>query len=164
MPRPRPVRNTSASTAGWYAEGDWWSTVGAWQPSTTRFPNGFGEVIDRIHQRGMVPGLWLEPEVVGVDSPLARELPDDAFITRRGIRVAEHGRHLLDLRSTAARKHLDDTVDRLVSEYGIGFFKLDNNTMTGPGADSRRDIPRPGFAGAQPGAPDLARRRTGASS
>lgn len=122
--------------AGWYAEGDWWSTVGAWQPSTTRFPNGFGEVIDRIHQRGMVPGLWLEPEVVGVDSPLARELPDDAFITRRGIRVAEHGRHLLDLRSTAARKHLDDTVDRLVSEYGIGFFKLDNNTMTGPGADA----------------------------
>ena len=24
--------------AGWYAEGDWWNTVGAWQPSTTRFP------------------------------------------------------------------------------------------------------------------------------
>ena len=52
--------------AGWYAEGDWWNTVGAWQPSTTRFPNGLGEVIDRIHSRGMVPGLWLEPEVIGV--------------------------------------------------------------------------------------------------
>ncbi|WP_405067473.1 alpha-galactosidase [Kribbella sp. NBC_01510] len=121
--------------AGWYAEGDWWSTVGAWQPSTTRFPNGFGEVIERIHQRGMVPGLWLEPEVIGVDAPIARELPDDAFLTRHGIRVAEHGRYLLDLRNPLARQHLDDTVDRLVSDFGVGFFKFDNNTMTGPGTD-----------------------------
>ncbi|TWD79919.1 alpha-galactosidase [Kribbella amoyensis] len=121
--------------AGWYAEGDWWSTVGAWQPSTTRFPNGLGEVIDRIRARGMVPGVWLEPEVVGVDSPLATELPADAFISRGGVRVAEHGRHLLDLRSPAARAHLDSTVDRLIAEFGIGFFKLDYNTMTGPGTD-----------------------------
>ncbi|MEU0096719.1 glycoside hydrolase family 36 protein [Kribbella sp. NPDC006257] len=121
--------------AGWYAEGDWWSTVGAWEPSTSRFPNGLGEVIDRIHHRGMVPGLWLEPEVIGVDSPLAKELPDEAFISRRGIRYAESGRYLLDLRHEAAREHLDSTVDRLVAEYGIGFFKLDYNTMTGPGSD-----------------------------
>ncbi|TCC44325.1 alpha-galactosidase [Kribbella capetownensis] len=121
--------------AGWYAEGDWWSTVGAWQPSTTRFPKGLGEVIDRIRERGMVPGLWLEPEVIGVDSTIAGSLPDDAFLTRQGVRVAEHGRYLLDLRSPLARQHLDDTVDRLVSDFGIGFFKFDNNTMTGPGTD-----------------------------
>ncbi|TDO56764.1 alpha-galactosidase [Kribbella sp. VKM Ac-2571] len=121
--------------AGWYAEGDWWNTVGAWQPSTSRFPNGLGEVIDRIRQRGMVPGLWLEPEVIGVHSPIAGELPDDAFLTRHGRRIAENGRYLLDLRSPAARKHLDTTVDRLVAEFGVGFFKFDNNTMTGPGTD-----------------------------
>ncbi|RZT27604.1 alpha-galactosidase [Kribbella sp. VKM Ac-2569] len=121
--------------AGWYAEGNWWDTVGAWQPSTTRFPNGLAEVIKRIHDRGMVPGLWLEPEVIGMRSPIAGELPDDAFLTRRGIRVAEGGRYLLDLRSPTARKHLDDTVDRLVEEFGVGFFKFDNNTITGPGTD-----------------------------
>ena len=121
--------------AGWYAEGDWWNTVGAWQPSTTRFPNGLTEVIDRIHSYGMVPGLWLEPEVIGVRSPIADELPDGAFLTRHGKRVAESGRYLLDLRSQAARKHLDDTVDRLIDDFGLGFFKFDNNTMTGPGTD-----------------------------
>ncbi|HZX05908.1 glycoside hydrolase family 36 protein [Kribbella sp.] len=121
--------------AGWYAEGDWWNTVGAWQPSATRFPNGLAEVIDRIHRHGMVPGLWLEPEVVGVRSPIAAELPDEAFLTRRGRRIAENGRYLLDLRDPAARKHLDDTVDRLVGDFGIGFFKFDNNTQTGPGSD-----------------------------
>ncbi|MEU8227136.1 alpha-galactosidase [Kribbella sp. NPDC048915] len=121
--------------AGWYAEGDWWNTVGAWQPSTTRFPNGLVEVTDRIRDRGMVPGLWLEPEVVGVRSPIAESLPDSAFLTRRGTRVAESGRYLLDLRDPAARAHLDGTVDRLVADFGVGFFKFDNNTMTGPGTD-----------------------------
>ena len=75
--------------------------------------------------------------MIGVRSPIAHELPDDAFLTRRGVRVAESGRYLLDLRSTAARAHLDQTVDRLVREFGIGFFKFDNNTMTGPGTDKR---------------------------
>jgi alpha-galactosidase len=121
--------------AGWYAEGDWWNTVGAWQPSTTRFPNGLGEVIERIHARGMVPGLWLEPEVIGTRSPIALELPDDAFLTRGGTRVTQSGRYLLDLRSPAARQHLDDTVDRLIADFGVGFFKFDNNTTTGPGTD-----------------------------
>ncbi|MET9271486.1 glycoside hydrolase family 36 protein [Kribbella sp. NPDC003557] len=131
--------------AGWYAEGDWWNTVGAWQPSTTRFPNGLGEVIDRIRSHAMVPGLWLEPEVIGVRSPIAHELPDDAFLTRRGIRVADSGRYLLDLRHPAARKHLDDTVDRLVAEFGVGFFKFDNNTMTGPGTDKGGTSPGHGL-------------------
>jgi len=122
--------------AGWYAEGHWWDTVGAWEPAASRFPGGITAVIDHIRARGMVAGLWLEPEVIGVHSPLARSLPDDAFFSRGGIRVAEHGRHHLDLRSAAALAHLDSVVDRLVSDYGVGFIKMDYNTMAGPGTDS----------------------------
>ena len=121
--------------AGWYAEGHWWDTVGEWQPAASRFPGGITEVIDHIRERGMVAGLWLEPEVIGIHSPLAATLPDEAFFSRGGTRVAEHGRHLLDLRSPAAVRHLDEVVDRLVSDYGVGFFKMDYNTMTGPGSD-----------------------------
>ncbi|MFB7250061.1 glycoside hydrolase family 36 protein [Microbacterium sp. NPDC056234] len=121
--------------AGWYADGHWWDGVGAWEPSTVRFPGGIAEVTEHIRSRGMVPGLWLEPEVIGVRSPLAESLPDDAFFQRHGVRIAEHGRHLLDLRHPAARAHLDAVVDRLVDDYGIGFIKMDENTMTGPGSD-----------------------------
>jgi len=121
--------------AGWYADGSWWDGVGEWLPSATRFPGGIEEATGRIRERGMVPGLWLEPEVIGVRSPLAERLPDDAFFQRAGVRIAEHGRHLLDLRHPAARAHLDAVIDRLVNEYGVGFVKMDENTMTGPGSD-----------------------------
>ncbi|MFF1572524.1 glycoside hydrolase family 36 protein [Leifsonia sp. NPDC058292] len=133
--------------AGWYAEGAWWDAVGEWQPSPTRFPGGLAEATDRIRDRGMVPGLWLEPEVIGVNSPLAETLPADAFFSRQGIRVAEHGRHLLDLRNPEARAHVDAVVDRLVDDFGVGFFKMDYNTMPGPGTDSDGSAPGAGLLG-----------------
>jgi len=123
--------------AGWYAEtGDgWWNTVGEWRPATTRFPGGITEVLDRIRDEGMIPGLWLEPEVVGLRSPVASRLPAAAFFTRGGERVVEHGRYHLDLRHPAAVKHLDEVVDFLVGDLGVGYLKLDYNINGGPGTD-----------------------------
>jgi alpha-galactosidase len=124
--------------AGWYSELDenWWGTVGAWRPSRTRFPGGLVEVLERIREKGMVPGLWLEPEVVGVDSDIARQLPADAFFSYGGQLVVEHGRYHLDLRHPAAVKHLDQVVDYLVGELGVGYLKFDYNIDVGPGPDT----------------------------
>ncbi|MFF0159907.1 alpha-galactosidase [Streptomyces sp. NPDC005263] len=123
--------------AGWYdddAQG-WWDSVGAWDAAPNRFPGGIQEVLDAIRGHGMTPGLWLEPEVVGVRSPLAATLPPEAFFQRGGVRVTEHGRHHLDLRHPAARAHLDAVVDRLVGEWGVGYLKLDYNINIGPGTE-----------------------------
>ncbi|GFJ88411.1 glycoside hydrolase family 36 protein [Phytohabitans rumicis] len=132
--------------AGWYDDSThWWDAVGEWRPSTTRFPGGLGEVIDAIRNAGMVPGLWLEPEVVGVRSPLAGQLPAAAFLTRGGAPVVEHGRLHLDLRHPAARAHLDGVVDRLVADFGIGYVKLDYNITAGPGTDAGTPYPGHGL-------------------
>ena len=134
--------------AGWYDDGhDWWDSVGEWTPSIRRFQNGLGEVIDRIRAAGMTPGLWLEPEVVGVRSPMAARLPEAAFLSRHGQRIIEHDRYHLDLRHPAAIAHLDSVVDRLVTEFGIGFFKLDYNINPGPGTDIDADSVGAGLLG-----------------
>lgn len=54
--------------AGRYAVAneDWSQTLGAWQPSATRWPPGLKFVMGKIKEAGMTPGLWLEPEVAGV--------------------------------------------------------------------------------------------------
>jgi alpha-galactosidase len=130
--------------SGWYddtVDGGWWDGVGAWQPSTRRFPDGGIEaVLGRIRERGMVPGLWLEPEVVGVHSPVASALPPDAFFQRDGVRITEQGRHQLDLRHPAARAHLDSTVDRIVGDWGVGYLKLDYNIVVAPGTCAPGDL------------------------
>lgn len=84
----------------------------------------------------MVPGLWLEPEVVGVRNPVADQLPAQAFFARGGERVVEHGRYHLDLRHPAAVKHLDEVVDFLVGDLGAGYLKLDYNINAGPGTET----------------------------
>jgi alpha-galactosidase len=128
--------------SGWYAEiGEgWWDTVGAWQPSASRFPGGLASVLDRIRAAGMVPGLWLEPEVVGVSSPVAQLLPPEAFFQRDGRLVVEQRRYQLDLRHPAAVKHLNEVIDFLVGDLGVGYFKLDYNIDVGPGTGA----PSPG--------------------
>lgn len=135
--------------AGWYdddAQG-WWDAVGAWEASGSRFPGGIHEVLDAIREHGMTPGLWLEPEVVGVRSPLARTLPPEAFFRRGGVRVSEHGRHHLDLRHPAARAHLDRVVDRIVGEWGVGYLKLDYNINIGPGTECGTESAGAGLLG-----------------
>ena len=123
--------------AGWYDDTDgWWASVGDWNPSTARFPHGFSAVLGHIRDRGLIPGLWMEPEVVGVTSQAAQTLPDDAFLTRNGVRIHERLRFFLDLRNPAARAHLDSAVDRLVNHLGVGYFKFDYNVTPGPGTDA----------------------------
>ncbi|WP_251041722.1 glycoside hydrolase family 36 protein [Arthrobacter sp. ISL-30] len=122
--------------AGWYddEQGGWWDSVGEWKASTSRFPGGgLAAVLRAVHDAGMKPGLWLEPEVVGRRSPLAQALPPEAFFRRHNQRVAEWGRYQLDFRHPAARTHLDEVVDRIVGEYGLGYLKLDYNVDTGAG-------------------------------
>ncbi|MEJ1154652.1 glycoside hydrolase family 36 protein [Microbacterium marmarense] len=122
--------------AGWYDDtAGWWASVGDWFASTTRFPSGLDYVMDRIRARGMKAGLWLEPEVVGAHSVAARELPDEAFLQRQGVRIREHDRYFLDLRHPETTIHLDRAVDRLIADYGVEFFKFDYNVTPGPGTD-----------------------------
>jgi len=132
--------------AGWYAtlREDWSQTIGAWQPSADRWPQGLPFVLNRIKQLGMVPGLWLEPEVAGVRSQLARQ-PDSWFLMRHGKRVLKNSRYQLDFRNPAVTGYLDQVIDRLVRDYGVGYLKMDYNVDSLQGTDLNADSPGQGL-------------------
>jgi alpha-galactosidase len=125
--------------AGWYADGAWWDGVGEWLPSAARFPGGIQEPLAYIRKRGMIPGLWLELEVMGIRCPLAERVPSDWFFQRNGRRVIDEGRYQLDFRHPGVRDHADSVIRRLVEEWGVGYVKMDYNINAGCGTERDAD-------------------------
>jgi alpha-galactosidase len=124
--------------AGWYAElnKSWWDEVGEWKPAATRFPNGLPALMDSIKAKGMIPGLWLEPEVIGINAPLKNK-PDNWFLKMYGKRIVENSRYLLDFRNPEVVAYMNAVVERMVNELGAGYIKMDyNNFATGAENDT----------------------------
>lgn len=125
--------------AGWYAPGEWWDGVGQWEPSSERFPEGIKYVLDYIRSKGMIPGLWLELEVMGINSPKLAETDDSWFFMRHGKRVKDRSRYQLDYRSPKVIEHANGVIARLVEQYGVGYIKMDYNINAGIGTETAAD-------------------------
>lgn len=125
--------------AGWYAPGEWWDGVGQWEPSMERFPEGIKYVLDYIRSKGMIPGLWLELEVMGIQSPKLTETDDSWFFMRHGKRVKDRSRYQLDYRNPRVIDHANSVITRLVEEYGVGYIKMDYNINSGIGTETDSD-------------------------
>lgn len=132
--------------AGWHAElhENWSAALGLWEPSKTRFKGGLGSLIHYIRKKGMKPGLWLEFEVVGINSPLKTK-PDSWFLMRHGKRVIDGSRYLLDFRNPEVRDYITSVFDRLIKDFGIKYFKIDYNSGELLGTDANADSPGQGL-------------------
>ncbi len=135
--------------AGWYDAGYWWDSVGEWMPSSERFPGGIEEVLSYIRSKGMVPGLWLELEVMGIKCGKAAEVPEDWFFTRHGKKVYDRSRYQLDFRNPEVREYTAGVIRRLVEEYGVGYIKMDYNIEPGIGTELNADSFGDGLLGHQ---------------
>lgn len=124
---------------GWYDDGPWWDGVGEWLPAKGRFPGGIEIPIQHIRDKGMIPGLWLEIERMGINCRLADEWPDECFFMRHGKRVMDRSSYQLDFRHPLVVAHADRVMRRLIEKYGVGFIKMDYNIDIGPGTEVRAD-------------------------
>ncbi len=62
---------------GWFGKRDNdRSSLGDWFVNKQKLPNGLEGLAKNINQMGMQFGLWIEPEMVSVDSELYRKHPD----------------------------------------------------------------------------------------
>ena len=124
---------------GWYDDGPWWDGVGEWLPAKGRFPNGMEKLLHYIREKGMIPGLWLELEVMGIHCPMAEKVPDTWFFQLEGKRIIDESRYQLDYRNPAVIRYADIVIERLVREYGVGYIKMDYNINAGVGTEYAAD-------------------------
>jgi alpha-galactosidase len=108
--------------------------LGDWTVNRTKFPNGLKPLIDKVHALGMDFGLWVEPEMVNVDSDLYRAHPDWVLNYTGRPRTEGRNQLVLNLARRDVRDHLLAVLDKLVSENDIAFLKWDyNRNWTEPG-------------------------------
>jgi alpha-galactosidase len=100
--------------------GDWFVDEGVW-------PEGLHPLVDHVHALGMDFGLWFEPEMINLDSDLAREHPEWIFQTAHGPGLPSRYQHVLDLGHPAAYAFVLERMSALVGEYRIAFIKWDHN-------------------------------------
>ena len=101
--------------------------LGDWTVDPVKWPNGLSPLIDHVVSRGMDFGLWVEPEMVSLDSATAREHPE--WVLRAGAELPLPWRHqqVLDLANPDAYNHVRDQLIALLDEYPISYFKWDQN-------------------------------------
>ena len=110
--------------------------VGQWKESKARFPEGVRKTTDFIRSLGMKAGLWIEPEIIGVQCKEMLDYYDDScFLQRNGKKIAVMNRYFLDFRNEKVRGYLTETIRRMAEDYGADYIKLDYNQDCGAGTD-----------------------------
>ena len=62
---------------GWFGHrDDDRSSLGDWFTYGKKFPHGLAHLAKYVHSQGLKFGLWLEPEMISIDSELYRNHPD----------------------------------------------------------------------------------------
>ena len=130
---------------GWFrGRRDDHAGLGDWYVDETIWPSGLTPLIDAVTSRGMEFGLWVEPEMVNLDSDIARAHPEwivgpSALSFKDGGRLPLEWRHqhIIDLVNPEAWQYIFDRIDGLLRENNISYLKWDQN----------RDLVEHGHAG-----------------
>jgi len=113
---------------GWFgSRRDDRSGLGDWYVSAQVWPDGLGPIADHVRSRGMEFGLWFEPEMVNLDSDVARAHPEWVMGTPGRMPPPSRGQQVLDVSQPNAFAYLLERLSSLVGEYGISYIKWDHN-------------------------------------
>jgi alpha-galactosidase len=124
--------------AGWYGRepGVWHDNVGDWKEGPW-LPTGLRPVREYARYKGLLFGLWMEPESIGPNSALLEAHPD-WVLTRDGkpfgIRDRIVGR-ALDLSKPEVAEWVEAQITDLIQRYDLDLFRLDYNTVAFEGGN-----------------------------
>ncbi len=103
--------------------------VGDWLDiDKNKFPNGLNAVMNKIHDKNMLAGIWLAPFVCETNSKLFKEHNDWIKRNKDGSLVTSGGNwsshYALDLEKTEVREYIKKCLEYYMG-LGFDYFKLD---------------------------------------
>ena len=111
---------------GWFTgRSDDKRALGDWYVDPVSWPQGLHPLIERVHAAGLDFGLWVEPEMVSLDSDIARLHPD--WVLGPAQALGWRFQRVLDLDNAHAFAWVLGRLTALLEEYPIAYLKWDHN-------------------------------------
>jgi alpha-galactosidase len=113
---------------GWFgSRRDDHSGLGDWTVSPEVWPNGLHPLVDKVTELGMEFGLWFEPEMINIDSDVARAHPEWVMATGDRLPVESRFQQVINLGLPDCYAFIRDAIFAILTEYDIGYIKWDHN-------------------------------------
>ena len=103
--------------------------VGDWDMDTAKFPNGLAPIVDKIHEQGLMAGLWYAPFAAQFKANVIKDHPDWLIRNKHGKPVisgiAWGGFYALDFEKEEVRSYIKAFFDKVFNEWHFDMVKLD---------------------------------------
>lgn len=115
---------------GWFGHrDDDTSSLGDWYVNTGKLPGGVSGLCEKINALGLDFGIWVEPEMVNVDSDLYRAHPEWAMDIPGKAHSEGRNQRILDLSRRDVQDYIIDEMSTLFSSANITYVKWDMNRI-----------------------------------
>ena len=115
---------------GWFGtRNDDSQSLGDWYVNKKKLPGGLKGICDRINGLGMSFGIWVEPEMVNVNSGLYRKHPDWAMDIPGCAHSEGRSQRVLDLCNPEVAEYIVESMTRVFSSANIAYVKWDMNRI-----------------------------------
>lgn len=117
---------------GWFGRrNDDTTSLGDWFANEKKLPGGIKGIADKINGLGLDFGIWVEPEMVSVESELYKKHPE--WVIEIPGKPHSEGRHqrILDLTRSDVQDYIIKSMSEVFSSGNISYVKWDmNRTFT----------------------------------
>lgn len=117
---------------GWFGErNDDSHSLGDWDVNTKKLPNGIGGICQKVKALGLDFGIWVEPEMVNVQSKLYEQHPDWAMDIPGMPHSEGRNQRILDLTRADVQDFVIAKMTEVFGSADISYVKWDmNRTFT----------------------------------
>ena len=115
---------------GWFGtRDDDTQSLGDWYPNLKKLPNGIKGIADKVNKLGLEFGLWVEPEMVNVNSDLYRAHPEWVMEIPGKPHSESRTQRILDFSNPDLVEHMTKQMENVFSSGNIAYVKWDMNRI-----------------------------------
>lgn len=115
---------------GWFGtRNDDTQSLGDWYPNLKKLPNGVAGLAKKVNDLGLDFGIWVEPEMVNVNSDLYRAHPDWVMEIPGKPHSESRNQRILDFANPQVVEYMTKQMENVFSSGNIAYVKWDMNRI-----------------------------------